>query len=164
MYFPWHVVSALLIMIKFLTADWTQTLIYRLANIMRDTVNFTTGIYIWLFCCSSTTTKYKYILWRNLLCFSKPFDRKLNVSHIRISCDMWHDKRQTFYPFRFSPEEKARRDPYDHIPFGYGPRNCIVMRLAVMEIIMSAALVLKHFTFVRCEKTKVSQWSRFSYW
>ena len=69
-----------------------------------------------------------------------------------------------FYPIRFSPEEKARRDPYDHIPFGYGPRNCIAMRLALMEIIMSAALVLKHFTFVRCEKTKVSQWSQFSYW
>ena len=64
-----------------------------------------------------------------------------------------------FCPFslRFTPEEKARRDTYDHIPFGYGPRNCIAMRLALMEIKMSAAMLLKHFTFVRCEKTKVSR-------
>ena len=62
-----------------------------------------------------------------------------------------------FIPLRFSPEEKARRDPYDHIPFGYGPRNCIAMRFALMEIIVSAALVLKHFTIVSHEKSKVSQ-------
>ena len=61
------------------------------------------------------------------------------------------------FPLRFTPEEKARRDTYDHIPFGYGPRNCIAMRLALMEIKMSAAMLLKHFTFVRCEKTKVSR-------
>ena len=61
------------------------------------------------------------------------------------------------YVNRFSPEEKARHGPFDHMPFGYGPRNCIAMRLALLEVKLAAALVLKNFSLIATEKTKVSR-------
>ena len=56
---------------------------------------------------------------------------------------------------RFSPEEKARHTPFDHMPFGYGPRSCIAMRLALLEVKLAAALVLKNFSVMRTERTEV---------
>ena len=47
--------------------------------------------------------------------------------------------------FRFSPEEKAKRDPLTFLPFGYGPRNCIGMRFALIEIWLTLAYLLRDF-------------------
>jgi len=55
--------------------------------------------------------------------------------------------------FRFSPEEKSARDPLTYMPFGYGPRNCIGMRFAQLEIRMALAYLIKHFEFLPCEQT-----------
>lgn len=67
---------------------------------------------------------------------------------------IWPNPKK-FDPSRFSPEEKARHSPYDHMPFGYGPRNCIAMRLALMEIKLVAAKTLRQYTFSTCEKTTI---------
>jgi len=45
-----------------------------------------------------------------------------------------------FVPERFAPEEKQKLPSYCYLPFGVGPRNCIGMRLAQMEV----KLVLVH--------------------
>ena len=60
-------------------------------------------------------------------------------------------------PFlRFTPEEKAKRPALSHIPFGWGPRNCIGMRFALMEVKMVLIEILKKYSFVRTPETEVS--------
>ena len=41
---------------------------------------------------------------------------------------------EKFDPYRFTSEEKAKHRPYDWLQFGSGPRNCLAMRLAQIEV------------------------------
>ena len=62
-----------------------------------------------------------------------------------------------FFPYhRFTPEEKAKRPALCHMPFGWGPRNCIGMRFALMEAKMALIEILKKYTFVQAPETEVS--------
>ena len=61
-----------------------------------------------------------------------------------------------YYTTRFSAEEKAKRDPMHFLPFGQGPRQCIGMRLALQEIKMAAADLLRKFRFTATDNTPVS--------
>ncbi|XP_054713600.1 cytochrome P450 3A8-like [Uloborus diversus] len=62
---------------------------------------------------------------------------------------------EKFDPDRFSPEERAKRDPNVYMPFGMGPRNCVGMRFALLVTKISLAIVIKNFRIVRCSETKV---------
>ena len=61
----------------------------------------------------------------------------------------WEDP-EAFKPERFLPEAKDTIDPFAYMPFGQGPRNCIGMRFALLEIKLVLAQMLKEF---RIEKT-----------
>lgn len=63
---------------------------------------------------------------------------------------------KTKFVSRHSPEAKASRHPFSFLPFGMGPRNCIGMRFALLEIKMAIASILQNFTPVLCEKSVVS--------
>ncbi|CAH1233402.1 CYP3A5 [Branchiostoma lanceolatum] len=60
-----------------------------------------------------------------------------------------------FKPERFSKEEKEARDPYAFLPFGSGPRNCVGMRLAQLELRFALAKALQKFRLVPCDRTVV---------
>jgi cytochrome P450 len=56
---------------------------------------------------------------------------------------------------RFTPEERAKRPQLAHMPFGFGPRNCIGMRFAVLEAKIALIELLKKYTFIRAPDTEV---------
>lgn len=56
---------------------------------------------------------------------------------------------------RFTPEAKANRHPFVYLPFGAGPRNCVGMRLAQLEIKMALVRLFHKYSIVACSETKV---------
>lgn len=57
---------------------------------------------------------------------------------------IWPDPEK-YDPERFSSEVKKSRDPYLYLPFGTGPRNCIGMRFANMELKLVLVRTLKKY-------------------
>jgi len=68
--------------------------------------------------------------------------------------DAWEDP-ETFDPERFRGPAKDTRHPFQFLPFGAGPRNCIGMRFALMEIKIALVKILMRFKFVRSPETQV---------
>ncbi|XP_023271261.1 thromboxane-A synthase [Seriola lalandi dorsalis] len=62
---------------------------------------------------------------------------------------------ERFIPERFTPEAKASRHPFVYLPFGAGPRNCVGMRLAQLEIKMALVRLFHKYSIVACSETKV---------
>ena len=60
-----------------------------------------------------------------------------------------------FSECRFKAEERAKRPLLAHLPFGFGPRNCIGMRFALLEAKIALIELLKRYTFVRAPDTEV---------
>lgn len=60
--------------------------------------------------------------------------------------EVWKNPLQ-FNPENFSPEAKEKRNPYSFIPFGTGPRHCLGMRFALLEIKVALLKILQRFKF-----------------
>jgi len=54
----------------------------------------------------------------------------------------------TFNPENFAKETKAARHPYTFLPFGQGPRSCIGMRFATLEIKIGLIQVMDEWNFL----------------
>nr|XP_058970357.1 cytochrome P450 3A29-like [Pocillopora verrucosa] len=62
---------------------------------------------------------------------------------------------EKFDPERFTEDEKAKRHPYAFMPFGHGPRQCVGMRFALLEIKLTLVRLLRKYKLERTEKTAV---------
>ncbi|KAH7960188.1 hypothetical protein HPB49_017590 [Dermacentor silvarum] len=61
----------------------------------------------------------------------------------------------TFKPERFLPENKDLLKPYTFLAFGAGPRNCIGLRVALVQAKSILARLLRDVRFERCADTEV---------
>ncbi|XP_045140312.1 cytochrome P450 3A4-like [Echinops telfairi] len=62
---------------------------------------------------------------------------------------------EKFLPERFSKENKDNIDPYLYLPFGTGPRNCIGMRFALMNMKLAIIRILQEFSVKPCKETQI---------
>jgi len=53
--------------------------------------------------------------------------------------------------------EKTRQPNFCHMPFGEGPRNCIGMRFALMEVKMMLVAILRKYKFEKAPETQVRE-------
>ncbi|PIO29923.1 hypothetical protein AB205_0125460 [Aquarana catesbeiana] len=67
---------------------------------------------------------------------------------------LWADPEE-FRPERFGKENKETQDPYTFLPFGFGPRNCIGMRFAMVNMKAAIILLLQNFSFRTCKDTPI---------
>lgn len=68
--------------------------------------------------------------------------------------ELWPDPEE-FRPERFSKENRETQDPYTFLPFGAGPRNCIGMRFAQINMKSVITLLLQNFSFRTCKDTPI---------
>jgi len=76
-------------------------------------------------------------------------------ANISVTCPLYTLHRlpefwpepEKFDPERFSSENKSNIKPYTYLPFGAGPRNCLGMRFANMELKMALVKLLQKFRF-----------------
>nr|CAD7440776.1 unnamed protein product [Timema bartmani] len=62
---------------------------------------------------------------------------------------------EVFDPERFSDENKNNIKPFTYLPFGLGPRNCIGMRFALMEVKLALVHLLHNFNLRPTSKTPI---------
>ncbi|XP_035226709.1 cytochrome P450 3A2-like isoform X2 [Stegodyphus dumicola] len=74
---------------------------------------------------------------------------------------MHHDPEFFPDPEKFNPERwirdasgKLSHPQYAYLPFGAGPRNCLGMRFALMEIKLCMANILRNFRFKKAKTTE----------
>lgn len=60
----------------------------------------------------------------------------------------WYPEPDQFRPDRFEAAESAGRPPYVYLPFGYGPRNCIGQRFALLQAKLALVAVLRRCSFM----------------
>jgi cytochrome P450 family 6 len=58
-----------------------------------------------------------------------------------------------FDPEHFSPESKAARSPYAYVVFGLGPRNCVGIRLALLQFKICLARMVYNYRIMPTEKS-----------
>ncbi|XP_054157216.1 cytochrome P450 3A56-like [Oppia nitens] len=68
--------------------------------------------------------------------------------------ERYHKNADRFTPERFLPENRKKLIPYSYLPFGTGPRNCIGMRFALMEIKLAIAHMVMRYRFKTCQQTE----------
>jgi len=82
---------------------------------------------------------------------------------IHLNPAHWPDP-QRFDPERFTATAAQGRPKFAFIPFGFGPRSCVGAALAMVEIKLMLAVLLRHFEFHPVPGHVVTPVERFVLW
>ena len=93
-------------------------------------------------------------LARNVLKPDQIYDREirprdtvfLNIWAMHRHHDLWQEP-DAFDPERFSTENNAKRDKFQFVPFGAGPRICVGANFALMQAGIILATLISRFRF-----------------
>ncbi|KFM60149.1 Cytochrome P450 3A11, partial [Stegodyphus mimosarum] len=80
---------------------------------------------------------------------SKNMNIQVPVYALHYDSTYWNSPEE-FEPERFLPENKRSINPMVYQPFGAGPRNCVGLRFAQMEIKMALTKLLHQFKLTPC--------------
>jgi len=84
---------------------------------------------------------------------------RVNNAGICFDPDIFPDPK-SFKPERFLKENSGDRSPYSYMAFSLGPRNCLAMRFALIEMKMCITNLVSNFRFYASSKTvKEVEWS-----
>lgn len=75
---------------------------------------------------------------------------------------LW-ERPDQFDPDRFSPERRASRDPIAFQAYGIGPRNCVGMKLAQLEMTLVVAKLVHRFRLRQGSKHENGELKRHTY-
>ncbi|PAA78178.1 hypothetical protein BOX15_Mlig028940g3 [Macrostomum lignano] len=95
--------------------------------------------------CTETTTVNGYEI-------EKGINVRIPIYCLAHDPEVWEEPER-FNPDRFDEDSAESRDPTYLIPFGLGPRNCIGMRLAQMEVRKAMAEMLLKVEFQTLPET-----------
>ncbi|KAI3353343.1 hypothetical protein L3Q82_019885 [Scortum barcoo] len=76
------------------------------------------------------------------------------VYALHRDAELWPEPEE-FRPDRFSKQNKQSINPYTYLPFGFGPRNCMGMRFALVMIKLALVEVLQNYSFSVCKETEI---------
>ncbi|XP_023244118.1 cytochrome P450 4C1-like [Centruroides sculpturatus] len=90
--------------------------------------------------------------------YSKDWIFVVSIFHLHRNPNVYENPN-IFDPDRFLPENSSKRKPYSYIPFSAGPRMCLGYRLAMMEIKLILATILRN-SKVECGDETISLYFR----
>ena len=90
----------------------------------------------------------------NAIHITKGTEVQIPIYALHHDPDAWEDPEK-FDPERFRGHAKDTQHAFQFLPFGAGPRNCIGMRFALMEIKLALVKILMKYKFVRSPETQV---------
>ncbi|XP_020286743.1 cytochrome P450 9e2-like [Pseudomyrmex gracilis] len=90
-----------------------------------------------------------------LVCRVQPGTEILIPVHGLQEDPRYWENPQVFDPERFSPENKHNIEKFAFLPFGEGPRICVGMRMALLQIKACLATLLRKYSLELSPKTRV---------